>query len=150
MGCTPGASKGTGCSQKRSARSIRSIRAANWQCSICTRAKIEHCQLNSRPFKAAISGIDRGRRPPEASIFYIFYFRNFCAHDFRTGVTYWASGKAVEIATNRPPVAYIPSQVLPLAKLPAVVLVIYFDPPRSAGLAPCAVKMHRSVSMGAR
>jgi len=29
------------------------------ECSLCARAKIEHCQLNSRPFKAAFSGIGR-------------------------------------------------------------------------------------------
>ena len=43
---------------KRKAPSIRSIRAVSWQGSICTRAKIEHHQLNSQPFEAVISGIN--------------------------------------------------------------------------------------------
>ena len=50
---------GTACSEKGSARSISSIRAVSWQASVCARAKIEHCQLNSSPLKAAISGINR-------------------------------------------------------------------------------------------
>ena len=41
---------------------INSIgRAVSWQCSLFVRAKIEHCKLNPRPFRAAFSGIDRVR-----------------------------------------------------------------------------------------
>ena len=36
-------------------------RAVSWQCLLFVRAKIEHCKLNSRPFRAAFSGIDRVR-----------------------------------------------------------------------------------------
>ena len=30
----------------------------SWQCSLFVGAKIEHCQLNSHPFRATFSGID--------------------------------------------------------------------------------------------
>ncbi len=56
---SPGASGESRAFPKRKLRSIPSIRAMSWQCSLCPRAKIEHCELNSRPFWAVFSGIDR-------------------------------------------------------------------------------------------
>jgi hypothetical protein len=43
---------------KRKARSIPSIRAVSWQCSLYPRTKIEHISPDSRPFEGAFSGID--------------------------------------------------------------------------------------------
>ena len=48
-------------------------------------SKIKHCQLKSRPFRAAFSGMNRVLRPSGDSIFFNFYFANFCGHTFRMG-----------------------------------------------------------------
>ena len=44
---------------KRKSRSIPSIRAMSWQCSLSPWPKIEHNSLNSWPFCVVFSGIDR-------------------------------------------------------------------------------------------
>ena len=65
---------------KRKSRSIPSIHAADWGCSLTLRPKIEHISLNSRPFEAAFSGIPRVLRSAGGSLFFKFYFANFCRH----------------------------------------------------------------------
>ena len=76
----------TGCRTfpKRKARSIPSIRAGGLECSLSPRAKIECFSLNSRPFKAAFSGISRDLRSAGPGIFFVFNFEHFCGHAFRT------------------------------------------------------------------
>ena len=49
------------------------------------RSKIEHCQLNSRLFCVAFSGIDPVRQPATGGTFFDFYFEHFCIHTFRMG-----------------------------------------------------------------
>ena len=58
MGYTTGREQGCRVFPKWKSRSIPSIGAVSWQCSLYARAKIEYYQLNSCPFEAAFSGID--------------------------------------------------------------------------------------------
>jgi len=48
---------------------IDHINLCGMACSLCLRAKIEHCQLNSYPFEAAFSRIGRDLCSPEDFIF---------------------------------------------------------------------------------
>jgi len=57
-GLNPGASTGAARSQKGSPHQSDQP-ARELECSLCSRAKIEHCSLNSSPFEAAFSGIAR-------------------------------------------------------------------------------------------
>ena len=46
------------------------------------RSKIEHCQLNSHPFRAAFSGIDSSRQPAGGEYFFNFILPIFAVTRF--------------------------------------------------------------------
>jgi len=46
-------------------------------------SKIEHFQLNFQPFRTVFSGMDRVLHLAWSSIFFDFYFVNFCGRMFR-------------------------------------------------------------------
>ena len=58
-GCTPRREQGSRAFLERKSRSIPSTPAVSWQGSFPLGAKIEHCQLNFRPFDIVFSGIGR-------------------------------------------------------------------------------------------
>ena len=79
---SPCASNGGREFPKRKSRSIPSIHAADWGCSLMLWPKIEHILLNSWPFEAAFSGIARFLCSAGGSIFFKFYF---CRASTRAG-----------------------------------------------------------------
>ena len=50
-------------------------------------SKIDHCGLNSHPFDAAFSGIERVWQTAEGGIFFTFSFEHICVHTF--WITQW-------------------------------------------------------------
>ena len=54
--------------------------AVSWQCSLFVRAKIEHCKLNPRPFRAAFDVLHR-----------VAFFKYFISQIFILTLFEWAN-----------------------------------------------------------
>ena len=99
----PGASIPCRAFPKRKSRSIPSIHAADWGCSLTLWPKIEHISLNSRPFEAAFSGISHVLHFAGDSIFFEFYFANFVAALFEPATKFITIESDVISGTVGPP-----------------------------------------------